>query len=338
MNKRNISLDLMRIIACVMVVCMHSPIPCGGGNNRGPFLAALSYFTAPCIGLFFMISGALLLPVKYDYINFIKKRFGKVIWPTITWTAIYVSVKCGHSLSFDLITTILSIPFSAQGNGVLWFMYTLIGLYLLAPILSAWVEKCKKREIEIVLCLWMITLCYPILELFLHIDDSKTGVLYYFGGYAGYFLLGYYLKQYASRALFFVCAMIGLMGAIVLLIIKRHNIEIDFYRMFWYLSIFIAALCVAVWGIVREWTRKTGVMVGLLCAKISNLSFGIYLSHILIMRELFWNLEWIKSMHNYILQTFVVAFCSILSSLLLCVLISILPFSDYIIGYKHVKK
>lgn len=328
----------MRIIACVMVVCMHSPIPCGGGNTNGPFLTALSYFTAPCIGLFFMISGALLLPVKYDYITFIKKRLGKVIWPTITWTAIYIIVNYGYSLSFDLITTILSIPFSAQGNGVLWFMYTLIGLYLLAPILGAWVEKCKKGEIEFVLCLWMITLCYPILELFLYIDESKTGILYYFGGYAGYFLLGYYLKQYANRALFFVCTMIGIMGTIGLFIIKRHNIEIDFYRMFWYLSIFIAALCVAVWGIVRECTRKIGVMIGKVCVDISNLSFGIYLSHILIMRELLWNIEWIKSIHNYILQTSVVAVCSILSSLLLCVLISTLPFSEYIIGYKCVKK
>lgn len=50
MMKRDISLDLVRIIACFLVVLMHSPLPSTAAN--GPFLAALSYFTAPSIGLF----------------------------------------------------------------------------------------------------------------------------------------------------------------------------------------------------------------------------------------------------------------------------------------------
>ena len=60
MKQRDLSLDLLRIVACVMVVMMHSPIP--SDNSDGIILSSLSYFTAPCIGLFFMVSGALILP------------------------------------------------------------------------------------------------------------------------------------------------------------------------------------------------------------------------------------------------------------------------------------
>lgn len=60
MRQRDLSLDLLRIMACVMVVIMHSPIP--SENANGLLLSSLSYFTAPCIGLFFMVSGALILP------------------------------------------------------------------------------------------------------------------------------------------------------------------------------------------------------------------------------------------------------------------------------------
>lgn len=60
MKQRDLSLDLIRIMACVMVVLMHSPIPMANAN--GVLLSSLSYFTTPCIGLFFMVSGALLLP------------------------------------------------------------------------------------------------------------------------------------------------------------------------------------------------------------------------------------------------------------------------------------
>lgn len=60
MKQRDLSLDLLRIVACVMVVVMHSPIP--SDNSDGIILSSLSYFTAPCIGLFFMVSGALIFP------------------------------------------------------------------------------------------------------------------------------------------------------------------------------------------------------------------------------------------------------------------------------------
>ena len=60
MKQRDLSLDLIRIMACVMVVVMHSPIP--SDNANGLLLSTLSYFTTPCIGLFFMVSGALILP------------------------------------------------------------------------------------------------------------------------------------------------------------------------------------------------------------------------------------------------------------------------------------
>ena len=58
MKQRDYALDLLRIVACVMVVMMHSPMPSADAN--GMLLSSLSYFTAPCIGLFFMVSGALI--------------------------------------------------------------------------------------------------------------------------------------------------------------------------------------------------------------------------------------------------------------------------------------
>ena len=71
MRQRDVSLDIIRIVACVFVVAMHSPMP--SDNANGVFLVALSYFTAPCNGLFFMVSGALLLPVKKSIRHFSKK-------------------------------------------------------------------------------------------------------------------------------------------------------------------------------------------------------------------------------------------------------------------------
>lgn len=253
MTKRDTKLDIIRILACFMVVLMHSPVP--SENADGIFLNIMGYFTAPCIGLFFMVSGALLLPIKTDYVAFIRKRFSKIAIPTIIWSLVYILFKLYDSDSeIDIFQSIVSIPFSPQGNGVLWFMYTLAGLYLLAPILSAWLERATQHEIIIVLMLWCITLCYPLFDFDISINTSTTGVLYYFTGYAGYFMLGYYLKKYPdSISVIGVCS-IALLGILLLLTLKYTAIKFDFFTLFWYESIFIVAFAVAIWKLIYSKT------------------------------------------------------------------------------------
>lgn len=250
MTKRDTKLDIIRILACFMVVLMHSPVP--SENADGIFLNIMGYFTAPCIGLFFMVSGALLLPIKTDYVAFIRKRFSKIAIPTIIWSLVYILFKLYDSDSeIDIFQSIVSIPFSPQGNGVLWFMYTLAGLYLLAPILSAWLERATQREMLIVLMLWCITLCYPLFDFYVSINTSTTGALYYFTGYAGYFMLGYYMKKYPDSISIIGVWSLALLGILLLLTLKYFAIKFDFFTLFWYESIFIAALAIAIWRLVN---------------------------------------------------------------------------------------
>lgn len=335
MKQRDTSLDIIRLLACFMVVVMHSPLP--SANANGQFLVALSYFTAPCIGLFFMVSGALLLPVKTDYFTFLRRRFSKVAVPTVVWSLIYIALQLYYSKSeINVLQAVASIPFSAQGEGVLWFMYTLCGLYLFAPILSGWLERATKREVEFVLLLWAVTLCYPLLRLWFSVNDSDTGPLYYFGGYAGYFLLGYYLRRYPGSISAWLSGGLALVGAILLCATKRYGIELDFYSVFWYLSIFVASLCVALWSIVSKIanTVQFSDSVSERVSLLANLSFGVYLIHILVMRYWLWHQEWIPNIPNYIFQTIVIAVLTITVSIVLCFVIAKLPIGDFLIGYR----
>ena len=55
-HRRDVTLDVIRVIACLMIVLMHSPI--SGLGTSGAVLSGISYLTALGIGLFFMVSGA----------------------------------------------------------------------------------------------------------------------------------------------------------------------------------------------------------------------------------------------------------------------------------------
>lgn len=331
-KSRDISFDIIRITACFLVVLMHSPIP--SEHAVGPFLTALSYVTAPCIGLFFMLSGALLLPTREPMFRFLKRRLGKIVVPTVVWSLIYILLKLYNSESeITLIRSLASMPFSAQGEGVLWFVYTLLGLYLLAPIISAWLEKATKREIEFLLLLWVITLLYPVFDCFLTINTTPQGILYYFTGYAGYFLLGYYLQRFPKVLNCGVCWAIALAGMALIGLLKYNNIDFDFYALFWYLSIFVATFCSAIWLSTRMLCKLLvfNTLGGV--RRISNLTFGIYLVHILIMRHWLWQQSWIERIENYPIQTLLVAIITFMISAALCWLISKAPFSKWVIGY-----
>ena len=105
------SINIIRILAYLMVIFMHAPLPSEQAN--GLFLSSLSYFTAPCIGLFFMVSGYLLLPIKDSTESFLRKRLGKVMGPTLFWSIFYIAANfikgdCQGSLMKELISILSS--------------------------------------------------------------------------------------------------------------------------------------------------------------------------------------------------------------------------------------
>ena len=335
MKSRILYLDIIRILACVMIVTMHAPIPNTGLSSY--MLSADSLLAAPGIGLFVMVSGALLLPVDIPIKLFIKKRIFKITFPTLFWTLFYMIIYLYDNgfEEVDLWRVLLSIPFSSQFGVVLWFVYMLAGLYLLAPILSPWLKQASKREVEFYLVLWAITMCYPYIRDYVTINESPTGILYYFEGYAGYFLLGYYLNKYLNTKAVWEIVILILFPLFIATILKTQEVQVHFYDSFWYLSALVAMMSIA-WflllkkmNIVYDSTSKQHICIALL----SNCCFGIYLVHIFIMRSIIWRWTWLYDLG--IMQIFLVTFMTFVGSLVVTWMISFLPGAEYIIGFKQ---
>ena len=326
-TKRDYHLDLVRICAMFLIVLMHSPIP---NSASGIIMSGVSYATMPGIGLFFMVSGALLLNNDMSQWAFMKKRFSKILWPTMFWTLFYLLIDfITNATTINHITkAFFNIPFAAQGNGVLWFMYTLAGLYLLTPILSKWLKSATKHEIEFYLLVWVATLSYPYLSLLgLNVNESQSGILYYFSGYAGYYLLGFYMKQYYryKNWHFMAAILVGLLTPIIILVLC---IEFDFSSLFGYLTIPIACLAFVYWLISQKVNISSERK---LLTKTSSLCFGIYLIHIFVMRDIIWNLPIINSLTGLI-SIIIIALITFIASWIICFIINKLSFSKYIIG------
>lgn len=323
MGKRDYSLDIIRVIACLMIVLMHSPM--SGLGTSGFVLCGISYLTAPGIGLFFMVSGALLLKVDVAHSlgtqSFLRRRFTKILVPLVFWSIVGWGLE-----QYGVKNTELSI---------LWFMYCLAGMYLLTPILSRWLSVASIKEVEFYLVLWFVTLCVPFVKLFTIVNESDTSWLYYFHGYVGYYVLGFYLQNYWARrmsvgrkwmfALVFVCISVILPIALLML-----DVEADFYSLFWYLSITVALQSVVWWCVVKRLMRNVPKLPSFV-VELSKLSFGIYLIHILVMRNVLWKTEWMQGM-NGIVQIVVCTILTFIISALISWGISKIKYVKAVIG------
>lgn len=303
MKQRDYKLDVVRIVACLMVILMHSPMP--NMELSGIIAVGNTMITMPCIGLFFIVSGYLLLPVKTSMKDFLTKRLGKVIWPTLVFTLFYIIVNtiCDSGDIGSILKQLASIPFGAQGNGVLWFMYTLIGLYLIAPIISPFIEKTTRKELEFIIGLWGITLLWPYLMTVLSVNTGIDSILHSFSGYAGYFILGFYLKKYPRRINTFVALFLIVMPFVLYIGFKKIGIELGFEDGFSYLSLPIVLMTLSVFMLLMKYVRtdKLSLMVRNVISDFSNCSFGIYLLHIFVMRRIIWNMDMIRFTPPFVL-------------------------------------
>ncbi len=97
-------LDELRAIAILCVIFAHTiqNFPVNTDYLTSPIL--LSYLTVARMGvvLFFMISGALLIGKDFNLANFFKKRFSRVLIPTMFWQIIgYVSILIFVGFNYD---------------------------------------------------------------------------------------------------------------------------------------------------------------------------------------------------------------------------------------------
>jgi len=191
-------LDVVRAYAIFLVVVSHVFAPiCWDMNSYSRavwwvFNLADSVMR-PCVPLFIMISGKLHLgsPHEEPYGRFVWKRYAKLVPSFFVWFMIYAYYASRTQGSpFSPAHAVLQF-LQGEDSGHLYFMYIILALYLIAPILRAFVRTSKESDLAAVLVLWMVFLTVQFL--FPEYAGSGPGVTLI--DYGGYFLLGYFLDK-----------------------------------------------------------------------------------------------------------------------------------------------
>lgn len=224
-EKREIWLDWLRVTACFLVLATHScePFYLGGKGSLiltrsdAIWVSVLNVIPRAAIALFIFTSSYLQFPLHYPTGEFFRRRAVRILIPFVFWSIVYALVWGEPVQNFkDLL---LNFNYAA---GHLWFVYMLIGVYLIMPLLSPWAEKVGKRELQIYLCIWLFTTLIPLIRqwvggpapvvygpsgipnaakypLWGEASWNTYGLFYYLSGFIGYLLLGLYFRKFVGR-------------------------------------------------------------------------------------------------------------------------------------------
>jgi surface polysaccharide O-acyltransferase-like enzyme len=190
--------DRLRNLATVMVIGIHVAAPVAHGDGQdfnGSWWWAGNFWnslTRPAVPLFVMLSGYLLLGKDYPLPDFLKRRFSRVVIPAIFWMLIYSFYNYMANGSPSSIGAALKGIFTGPVHYHLWFIYLIIGLYLVYPIIRPWARTASNQDYLYFFVMWSIgTWIYKALAVF---GQMTIGIYFeLFTNNCGYFVMGYFL-------------------------------------------------------------------------------------------------------------------------------------------------
>lgn len=282
-------LDNLRFIAILLVVFTHAHEQAGVS-----YLTLKSfYFSIDRLGvpLFLMISGGLILQKAADR-HYAAKIYRKRIPQFFIILIFYcLMMNVFKQLAAGTLGTIPLLQFIATNNGVypanqwntpMWYMYVIVGLYLVAPFLSSMVKNLTTAEVvKLSLLILMLNQLPATLRSFgINIDileKINTGL---HSGYLFFFLIGYAVltAKKIRTNLFFEILIFTL--PLAFRVFCDYNTQKFNWVMNWYdTSLPIAISGVGLFLILKR-LFELRPCTSQLIKTISAYSFGIYLSHL----------------------------------------------------------
>ena len=320
-GERVVFLDWLRIIACFMVMVIHScePFYLGGAAPNVTFIAnrwdafwvsLVESVCRVCVPLFVMASSYLLFPLKRPTGEFFRRRLGRIVVPFLVWSCAYIG-WFGDSWG----KACFNFP---DAGGHLWFVPMLLGLYLLMPLLSPWAERVRERELRGWLILWLVTTTFPYLRrvwsalygapsfgavpyLYGECPWNMFGMFHYVSGFIGYLLLGFWFRRFAPefswRRTFAVAVPLGLVGAAIVgggfyfripefPCAKPYAFAVDLEMSIEYCSLGVALTVIAAFLLIRK-IKADGAFYRRVVRPLAEASYGTYLLHMFVLLPVF---------------------------------------------------
>lgn len=317
--------DALRIIACFMVVLAHACDPFVGQfeTNRLSFIAGVSVgsLMRASVPLFVMMTAVVLLPLQGDSSlgSFYRKRVGRLLLPLVFWSLalpvmmwVYTQYlvpdsanaiidATGYTASAmwtKLYTWVFNFNFDTTP---LWYLYMLVGIYLIIPIVNSWLANASKQDVRTFLIIWAVAMLMPWVRLFAPLlgyvgnyghtgiwgecDWNPFGMFYYVSGFMGYVILAAYFRkwplQWSIKKMIAILTPTFVVGYAItfcgfLMIQNYYPGDYAYLEMIWY---FCGLNVLMMTAPIFIFLSQSNIGSSKWMKSVAGLTFGIYLCH-----------------------------------------------------------
>lgn len=297
--KRNYGIDILKVLASFAVVMIHVE------SNFRPyeFIANTELWNSSIlvnliskwgVPAFIMASGYFILNQKEEkYSEFLRKRFSKVLIPFLAASFIFNIYFQYLAGKIDIKWAMIGVLKNLFGYPIaihLWFLYPLIGLYLLTPIFRGILDKINKKHVLV-----LIIICFFVKTVVPFVDTTVGWQYSYWrdipiatNAFALYFILGGYIGRtdFKRNHKILIHSITGIIVIIAFLltfnmdILYSRNLEVFFDI----ISINNIMICMSLFIVFKNLNFSkcnsriftTGIEI------LSEVSFGVFLFHPLI--------------------------------------------------------
>ena len=307
MEKRNkVYLDFIRIIAIFLVVINHTGAfrfpDCPGWFDIAYWCQMIwNDIVKMAVPMFFMVSGALLLPKEETIAELFKKRILRfaLVYILIIVVQYLYCVTLGDGKAG--LPTALYFGSSMNAFYASWFLCAYIGILLMLPIIRIIARHMLPEHYVYVLSIQFITCCFlPMLIFFAGREPaycfvnqwmpfhSKSATLEFSYGYCVfYLLLGYFAEYHTSfirkiglKRLAFAAVTMLLAEALCLVVIFNSRTTPGIGQPVVVFSAFLPIPCIAAYSLAKRFfeTRTVGERTRNLIAKCGAATFVVMLT------------------------------------------------------------
>ena len=180
--------------------------------------------------------------------------------------------------------------------GHLWFIYPLISLYLIIPVVSPWLEKSSAKDELVFLAIFIISTFIPFIHRFITAELwgecfwNGFTMLWYCSGYLGYLVLAHYIRFHLAwdnrrrmtvGALAFIAGAAFTGWAFWFKGVPGQAIETPMLEWAW--EFCTPNVLLATFGMFLMFSTIRMKQTPALVRELSRLSFGMYLMHLLFL-------------------------------------------------------
>lgn len=305
-QERVVYADLLRIFATFAVIVMHVAASGWSSTPVSSFdwqvynlYDSLARWAVP---VFVMLSGMFLLDPQKDTstAKIYRKYILRIILAIALWglfyrcTDIAISRFIRHKeISRNAaLVELLEIPFGTAWFH-LWYLYMLLGLYIMTPIYRVFTKAAGEKDYRYLLLVYALCgICLPFIATILpgiHPRLTLSFTVVETVNYTGYFFAGYYLSnarisRKCSRIIFAagILSFAAMIAGTALISIRAGEGKELFFNSLSPVTMGEAVLIFVLFRSLKDkaFSEKTKAII----AQLSSCTFGIYLLHAFVIR------------------------------------------------------